>query len=169
MKHPALTYRQLSIQSATPLGLVVMLYDGAIAFLHRAIEAMEARDIEKKCHHLNRALAVIIQLEGSLNFEQGGEVARTLQAFYMCARAQMQQANIENSTEILRELIEHFTALRDAWQEGERRLTTRTAQDTNPPATESRASTAPKSSLTGYSGSGSDWDDATTVLLSVIE
>jgi flagellar protein FliS len=169
MKHPALTYRQLSVQSATPLGLVVMLYDGAIAFLHRAIAAMEAHDIEKKCHHLNRALAIILQLEGTLNFEQGGEVARALQAFYMCARAQAQQANIENSPEILRELIEHFTALRDAWQEGERRLTTRTAQATSPPAAESRPSTRGTSSPTGYSGSVSDWDDATTVLLSVIE
>jgi flagellar protein FliS len=71
MKHPALAYRQISVQSATPLGLVVMLYDGAIAALLRAIAAIEARDTEKKCHHLNRALAIIIQLEGTLNTEQG--------------------------------------------------------------------------------------------------
>jgi flagellar protein FliS len=151
------------------MGLVVMLYDGAIALLHRAIAAMEAHDIEKKCQHLNRTLAIIMQLEGTLNFEQGGEAARTLQAFYMYARAQAQRANVENSPEILRELIEHFTSLRDAWQEGERRLTTPTAQDTTSPAAESRASTGRKSSQTGYSGSGSDWDDATTVRLSVIE
>ena len=63
MKHPARTYRQLLVEGASPLGLVVMLYDGAITFLHQAIAAMEAHDIEKKCQHLNRALAIIIQLE----------------------------------------------------------------------------------------------------------
>jgi len=169
MKHPALTYRQLSVQSATPVGLVVMLYDGAIAFLHRAIEAMEAHDIEKKCDHLNRVLAIIIQLEGTLNFEQGGEAARTLQAFYMYARARAQQANIENSTEILRALIDHLTALRNAWEEADGRLTTQTAQNTSSAAGESRPSTRRKAPPTSPSGSGSDWDDATTVRLSVIE
>ena len=169
MKHPALTYRQLSVQSATPLGLLVMLYDGAIAFLHRAIAAMEAHDMEKKCQHLNRALAIIIQLEGTLNFEQGGEPARTLQTFYMYARAQAQQANVENSPEILHELIEHFTALRDAWQEAEGRLTTQTTQNTSPPAGESRPSTRRKSSPVGYNDSGSDWDNAGTVRFSIVE
>jgi flagellar protein FliS len=124
MNQPALTYRQFSVQGATPLGLVVMLYDGAIAALHRAIAAIEAHDIEAKCKHLSRALAIIAQLEGSLNFEQGGEVARTLSSFYAYARAQAMKANIENSAEILRSLIENFTTVRDAWQDGERGLAT---------------------------------------------
>ena len=122
MKHPALTYRQMSVQGATPLSLVVMLYDRAIAALHGAIAAIEAHDIEKKCHHLCRALAIIAQLEGSLNFELGGEVAQTLQTLYMYARAQAMKANLENSADILRALIENLTTVRDAWREGERRL-----------------------------------------------
>jgi flagellar protein FliS len=122
MRNPALAYRQFSVQGATPLGLVVLLYDGAIAFLQRAGAAIEARDVAKKCDNLNRALAIIAQLEGSLNFEQGGEVARTLKSFYVYARAQAMKAHIENSTEILRSLIEHLRTVRDAWRESERRL-----------------------------------------------
>jgi len=122
MRHPAHSYRQLSVEGATPIGLVAMLYDGAITALIRAIDAIEARDIEKKCQHLNRALAIVIQLEGTLNFEEGGEVARNLQAFYVYARAQITKANVENAAEVLRSLLEHLSALRDAWREGERRL-----------------------------------------------
>jgi len=122
MKHPAHAYRQLSVEGATPLARVAMLYDGAIAAFLRAIDAIEAHDIEKKCQHLNRALAIIMQLEGTLSFELGGEIARNLQAFYVYSRAQAMKANIQNSAPILRSLIEHFTALRDAWREGERRL-----------------------------------------------
>jgi flagellar protein FliS len=121
MKHPALIYRQFSVQGATPLGLVVMLYDGAIAFMHRAVAAMEAHDIPKKCNHLNRALAIIAQLEGTLDFEQGGEVARTLKSFYVYARTQALKANIENSPEILRSLIEKFSTVREAWYEADHR------------------------------------------------
>jgi flagellar protein FliS len=120
MNHPAHAYRQFSVQGASPLGLVVMLYDGAIAAMRRAVTAIEAHDIQNKCHHLKRAMAIIVQLEGTLNMELGGEVAQTLKAFYMYSRAQATKANIENSPQILRALIEKFSTVREAWYQAER-------------------------------------------------
>jgi flagellar secretion chaperone FliS len=119
MKNPALTYRQFSVQGASPLRLVVMLYDGAIAALQRALAALEAQNIAEKCTHIKRALAIIAQLEGSLNFESGGEVAQTLKCFYVYARGQAMKANIENSPEILCSLIEKFATVREAWHQAE--------------------------------------------------
>ncbi|MFZ0963306.1 MAG: flagellar export chaperone FliS [Terriglobia bacterium] len=119
MSHPAHAYRQFSVQGATPLGLVVMLYDGAIAAMKRAVAAIEARDIQKKCADLNRALAIMAQLEGTLNFAQGGEVAKTLKALYTFARAEILKANIQNSEEILRSLIEKLSSVREAWYQAE--------------------------------------------------
>jgi flagellar secretion chaperone FliS len=121
MRHPASTYRQLSVQSSTPLGLVVMLYDGAIAALQQAMTAMEIPDTANKCFHLNRALAIVAQLEGTLNFEQGGEVARTLKSLYVYARGQILKGNVENSTEVLRALAEKLSVVREAWYEADRR------------------------------------------------
>jgi flagellar protein FliS len=129
-----------------------MLYDGAITFLERAIAAIEARDIQKKCNNLNRALAIIAQLEGGLNFEQGGEVARTLKSFYAYARLQTMKANLQNSAEILRSLIEQFSTVRDAWQEGEHRVA---AQSAGSPAKAKDKRT--------------DWGDTETVTLSVFD
>ena len=119
MRHPAHSYRQFSVQGASPLGLVVMLYDGAIASMQRAITAMEANHISEKCSHLNRALAIIAQLEGTLNFERGGEVAQTLKRFYDYSRTQALKANLENSPEILRALVRHFASVREAWHQAE--------------------------------------------------
>jgi len=131
MNHPARTYRQLSVQGATPLGLVVMLYDGAIAAMQRAVMAIEAHDIEKKCRHLKRALAIILQLEGTLNFELGGEVAQNLSSFYTYARAQVMKANLENSPEILRSLIEKFVTVREAWYQADHKLSASAATSTS--------------------------------------
>jgi len=145
MNHPAQAYRQFSVQGATPLGLVVMLYDGAIAAMQRAAKAIEAHDIEKKCHHLKRALAIILQLEGTLNFELGGEVAQNLEYFYAYARTQATKAHIENSPEILRSLIEKFATIRDAWYQADHKVSTSRAAPTSaapPPA----PSSTPKSS-----------------------
>jgi hypothetical protein len=48
-------------------------------------------------------------------------VAQTLKALYVYARAQAMKANLENSPETLRSLIEKFTTVRDAWYEADRR------------------------------------------------
>ena len=169
MRSPAASYRQIAAESASPLELVVMLYDRAIVDLQRAMTAVEAHDIQQRTTHLNHFLNVTAQLEGSLDQERGGQAAKDLARFYQYARAQAFNAASKNSKEILSELSEHFSALRDAWREGEHRLTTQTAQSTSPPAAESHPSTPGKSSPTGYSGSESDWDDATAVQLSIIE
>lgn len=121
MKHPASAYRQFSVQGATPLGLVVMLYDGAIAAMRQAIAAIEAHDVPNKCFHLNRAQAIVAQLDGTLNLELGGEVAQTLKTLYVHARTQMLKATIENSPELLRSLIQNFATVREAWCEADHR------------------------------------------------
>jgi len=134
MTHPANAYRQFSVQGATPLGLVVMLYDGAIAALQRAANAMEAHDLEKKCAQLKRAVAIIAQLEGTLNFELGGEVARTLKNLYVYARSEVLKANLENSPVILRSLIEKISTVREAWYEADHRPPTLANEAASRPA-----------------------------------
>jgi flagellar secretion chaperone FliS len=122
MSHPAHAYRQFAVRGATPLSLVVMLYDGAIASMRRAAAAIDAHDVQQKCTDLNRALAIIAQLEGTLNFELGGEVAQTLKALYVYSRAEMLKANLENSPQILRSLVEKFATVREAWYEADHRV-----------------------------------------------
>jgi flagellar secretion chaperone FliS len=122
MSHPAQAYRQISVRGATPLSLVVMLYVGAIASMQRAACAIEANDVQQKCTDLNRALAIIAQLEGTLNFELGGEVAQTLKALYVYARTEMLRANLENSPQTLRGVIEKLATVREAWYEADHRV-----------------------------------------------
>jgi flagellar secretion chaperone FliS len=120
MKNPVQAYRQFSVQGAPPLRLVVMLYDGAIASLRRAVDALAAHDIEAKCAQIKRALAIITQLEGILNFERGGEVALNLKRLYVYARTQIMKANIQNSAESLQSLSEKLAVVREAWSQAER-------------------------------------------------
>lgn len=120
MNTPASTYRLHSVQGATPLGRVVMLYDAALARMHSAILAINGGNIQQRGIHLNRVLDIIVELEGTLNFARGGEVAQTLKAFYIYARATVLQASIENSSERIRMLVKHWTTVSDAWHQIER-------------------------------------------------
>ena len=115
-----IAYRQRSVEGASPVGLVVLLYGTIVASLLRAQQALQSNDTEKRVTELNHVLAVIGQLQGTLDFEHGGQVAVQLDQFYNVMRARVLQASMQCSKPILEELVRHFTLLKTAWQEVER-------------------------------------------------
>lgn len=70
------------VLGADALGLVVLLYEGAIEALDRARVAIENSDFQTKSMMLNKALDIIEGLRSSLNFERGGDVAVNLNDLY---------------------------------------------------------------------------------------
>ncbi len=118
--NPAQTYRVLSAQSSNPVGIVVQAYDQILMAIYAAIRAIEQRDIETKTAELNRALALMAHLQGALDFERGGKVAKNLETFYIVQRGQILAASAQLSTELLRSVAEAFRSMREAWEEVER-------------------------------------------------
>jgi flagellar protein FliS len=110
------TYRQTQVQSRTPLELVVMLYDGALVSLSSARAAIERRDIASRRDSIGRALAIISELQSTLNLEHGGEVAAQLDDLYEFASRRLLDATIKNEVTPVDEVTRVFTTLRDAWQ-----------------------------------------------------
>src|ERR1700681_2732213 len=123
MKNAASEYRQRSVEGASPVGLVVLLYGGAITGLMRAIGAVEVNNIEKRVNELNKVLAILAELQGTLDFDKGGAVAQQLEKFYVVMRAQVLEASIKNSKTLMEELVKHMTGIKEAWQQVERETT----------------------------------------------
>jgi flagellar protein FliS len=119
MNDAAQTYTQISLGGSSPVGLVIALYDDAMKSLHRARRAIEANDIERRTHHLNHVLSIIAHLQGTLDLQRGGDVARTLSHFYAYARAKILEVSLTNSVEKLTDLASHFSSLRGAWHASE--------------------------------------------------
>jgi len=111
-----LTYRKAVVESASPIGLVILLYDTLVGDIQRAIEAMKASDIEKRCQQLNHGFQVLQQLEGGLNMKDGGETAKNLSRLYRHIRAKLLEAQFEQSVEILTKQIALILDMREAWQ-----------------------------------------------------
>jgi flagellar protein FliS len=116
MNNVAQTYTRLSLEGSSPVGLVVALYDNALKSLYRARKAMEANDIERRTQHLNHVLSIVAHLEGTLDLQEGGEVANTLKQFYTYARSRILEVSMTNSKTKLGDLVSHFSSLRAAWQ-----------------------------------------------------
>lgn len=113
-------YREAGAHGATGVRLVVLMYEQMIQDLSKAVQAMEENNIEYRTNKINHALDVLCVLEGTLDFERGGQVARNLEGFYKILRANLWQAQLQMSKEILIGQITDLFALREAWAEVDR-------------------------------------------------
>ncbi len=116
----ARTYRANAILTASPGQLVLMLYDGALKALNQAREAFEQgegnpRRIEAINTHLQKAQAILAELQGGLNMEAGGEFARTMHRLYDYHNRRLFEANLKKQVAPVIEVERLVRELRDAW------------------------------------------------------
>lgn len=111
------TYRDCSVAGATPIGLLVALLDRLASDLRRAAGAIGHGDIEGRCRELNHALLILAQLDSWVDFENGGESAREVAAFYAQLRSAIVQASVQQSAAVLENTIESVLNVRSRWQE----------------------------------------------------
>jgi len=86
-------YMNTQIATADRLKLVVMLYEGAISFIKQAKIKMEQKDASGKGIFIGKALDIIAELNSSLNFKTGGEVAVNLSRIYNFLTFYLTKAN----------------------------------------------------------------------------
>lgn len=137
-------------RGASPVGLVVLLYDAAIESLRLAKAAAEEGRIEPRVASSNHVLLVINELSRSLDHRRGGDVARNLDAFYSVARSRLMEANLRADPAVFAELIDMFCSLREAWQRVEIDLAGRTG-DTSQAASPAAMATGGETSTAGWS------------------
>jgi len=120
MTNPRTAYREINGHGATAVRLVVLLYEQVIQDLTQATQAIEENNIELRTNRINHALDVICLLQGTLNMERGGQVARNLVQFYEAVRANLWEAQFQVSKQTLLQQITDLLALREAWAEVDR-------------------------------------------------
>ncbi len=114
------SYREAAIRGASPVRLVICLYEQVIEDLRHAVMAIQEEDIQARTRAINHALTVIGQLQGTLNMEHGGDVAKNLQQFYDILRAGLIEAQGKQSAAIVEQQIALLIQIHEAWLEVER-------------------------------------------------
>ena len=110
-------YREIDLQSATPLQIVVALYDAILQDLRGAIAAQKHNDIEERTAQVKHCLLTVAQLQTRLDFERGGEVAKNLDRFYSMIRGKLLEASIKASDDAFAAIAEMVMTVRSAWNE----------------------------------------------------
>lgn len=108
-------YGNNKILTATPAELTLMLYDGAVKFANRAVDALEAKDYEATNMNIQRCRAIIVELTSTLNFKY--PVAEEFKRMYDYIFALLVKANMEKDMETLQRALEEIRGMRDVWKE----------------------------------------------------
>jgi len=111
------SYQEHALDGASPVDLVVALYDGIIRFLYVAIAASERGDVTGRRVAVKRALAILIHLQARLRMDIGGRPAQVLSEFYASMFALILQASLAASTPRFEEVVGCVKTVRDAWRQ----------------------------------------------------
>ena len=114
------SYRQIATQTAPPGQLVLMLFDGALNSMERAMTGFDLTDPKQKIetihNNLQKAVDIIRVLNGSLNLQEGGKLAQTLRGLYNYFDQRIVESNLKKRREGITEVMTHMTELRNAWE-----------------------------------------------------
>jgi flagellar protein FliS len=115
MQNAAHAYLQTNLTTNSPSEIILMLYDGALKFLKRAKEQMDARDYAGKGISISRTMDIINELSSVLNREQGKDLADNLCQLYFWCNTRLAMANLKMDKDSIDTVIKVLGGLRSAF------------------------------------------------------
>ncbi|HEU4965340.1 MAG TPA: flagellar export chaperone FliS [Bacilli bacterium] len=107
------SYNNVSVMTASPGELTLMLYNGAIRFLKQSKAAMEKHESQPAREFLNKGQAIVLELMATLNMDIA--IAQELYQQYDFMNRHLLQASIKREPSTVQDVIELLEELRDAW------------------------------------------------------
>jgi len=116
----AQNYFRTQVESASPMELVVLLYDGGVRAADAAHEAMVSGDIPARRTAMSKLMAIIAELQNTLDVAKGGRIAEELDGLYTYMLSRLLKAITEQDAKPIDEVRRLLTTLADAWREAAR-------------------------------------------------
>jgi flagellar protein FliS len=123
-------YKKTSVNTASKEQVLLMLYQAAIKNCKKAIEAIEQKKIAAKGEYIGKLQDIVIELNNSLDFEVGGDIAKELSSLYDYILFSSSQANIKIDKEPLEGCLNVLNTLYAGWSEAIKSLRPTAAAET---------------------------------------
>lgn len=115
-------YKKTSVNTASKEQILLMLYQAAIKNCKKAMEYIDEKNISKKGESIGKLQDIVIELNNSLDFEIGGDVAKELSSLYDYILFASTKANIGIDKEPLEGCLKVLNTLYDGWKEAIKNL-----------------------------------------------
>lgn len=108
-------YANNKVMTASPAELTLMLYEGAIKFCNLAMEAIDAKDVQKAHENIMKVERIIEEFQTTLDHRY--PVAKDFDNVYSYLLERLKEANLKKDNEIMEEVLKHLRTMRDTWKE----------------------------------------------------
>jgi flagellar protein FliS len=105
------------VHDASPHKLIALLFDACQENLAIAKGAIERKEIKKKADAIKKAMDIVVRLQGSLDFEKGGQIATKLDDLYTFCTNRLALANAVNDTTMIDEVFRIIAEIKAGWSE----------------------------------------------------
>ncbi len=99
-----------------PKQLILLLYKGAADRLRLTREGIEKKDIRKKGENLGKAIAIITELNASLDSSMEDESTEFLRGLYGSILLELSRVPLSNDIEVLKQAERYMLKLKDIWE-----------------------------------------------------
>ena len=113
----ARAYFQTRVNTTTQEEVIILLFEAAIKYLKQAKEKIKEKNYAEKGLLIYRTLDIISELDGSLNIEKGGDIARNLHNLYVYCQSRLLVANLKLKCDIIDEVIHILKQIGSAFAE----------------------------------------------------
>lgn len=111
------TYQSNHFDGMDPRRLILMLYDGALRFLKGAREGVLEKNPQKRGENLGRAIAIIAELQASLNPNMQDDATEFLRGLYTSILVELPKASLGNNVAPIEQTERYIAQLRKIWAE----------------------------------------------------
>jgi flagellar biosynthetic protein FliS len=120
---PTLKYLEASIATASKEDLMVKIFDAIVMFTRKAIDRMqtEPNDIQGRHNLLRSAQKACAAAIDAIDFELGGELAKSNADLYRFWYRELVQTNVEGDVSRAQGVLPQMEMIRNAWAEAVRR------------------------------------------------
>ena len=115
------SYQKIAAETVSPGQRILMLFDGSIRFLEKALVGFQQDDPlefnQTINNNIQRAQDIIRELDTVLDMQAGGSFSDNLRQLYVYLDRRLQESNVRKQKAGVQEVIGLLTTLRDGWAE----------------------------------------------------
>lgn len=111
------SYRKAQVSGeADPQKLILMLYEAAIKRLHLARAGMKEGNIRKRGENIGKTIAIISELNASLDEKIRTDEINFLRSLYMTMMTELTKVAVNNNVKTIDRSIKYLTELKRIWE-----------------------------------------------------
>jgi flagellar protein FliS len=99
-----------------PEQLILLLYNGALTRLRSTREGIYEHDVKKRGENLSKAIAIISELNASVDSKMNDESTRFLRSLYTAILTELPKISLNNDLKVLDRAEAYIEKLKEIWE-----------------------------------------------------